>query len=97
MSPRRPMPDPLAVARALADEAERAADGSWRRVLLTQAWFHLADARAAIPDAEAGLRGYESSPVAEMMRTTVENRRREIERIAARFDALEGQSGGEKS
>lgn len=88
MSPRRPTPDPLDVARALADESERASRADWKRALVASARIKLNEAEAGLADSEAALRGY-TSPVVDMMRSSVEARRRQIERILARLDAID--------
>lgn len=88
MSPRRPTPDPVDQARALIDEATRAARVEWKRALLSSARMKLDEARAGIDDGEEALQGY-SSPVAEMMRSSVETRRTQIEKLTARIDEQE--------
>lgn len=89
LSPRRPTPDPLEVARALIDEAARATCDEWKRSILSSARMKLEEARAGITDGEEALKRY-SSPVSDMMRSSVEARRRQIDELAARITAEEG-------
>lgn len=89
MSPRRPTPDPLDQVRALLDEAARATRSEWKCALLASARMKLDEARAGIADGEAALRRY-TSPVSEMMRSTVETRRRVIDELANRIASEEG-------
>lgn len=89
MSPRRPTPDPLDQVRALLDEAARAPRHEWKRALLASARMKLDEARAGIADGEDALRRY-VSPVSDMMRSTVETRRRVIDELAKRIASEEG-------
>ncbi len=91
MSPRRPTPDPLEVARVLVEEADRAR-GGWRSAILGGARVHLDEARGALADGEDALRG-QKTEIAELMRGRIEARRREIDNLAARIATLEASTG----
>lgn len=91
MSPRKPTPDPLDVARALLDEA-RSARGDWRKAFLENARSQIELARAGLDDAEAALRQYAHSPVAARMREGVEKRRRAVENLVGQLKLLDGQT-----
>lgn len=89
MTPRRPAPDPLVQAKQFLDEAARA-HGDWRRSLLHGARAKLDDARHALADGEEALQT-QRAPIADLMRKSLEERRREIERVAALVNELLGQ------
>lgn len=89
MSPRRPTPDPLDQARALIDEATRAQRSDWKRAILSSARMKLDEARLGIVDGEEALKRY-SSPVSDMLRSSVETRRKQIDALAAQIAAEEG-------
>ena len=91
MSPRRPTPDPLDQARALANEAQRAARDDWKRALLSSARFRLEDARAGLADSEEVLHHY-PSPIASMMRSAVDARRLAIEQLATQIARLDSET-----
>lgn len=88
MSPRRPTPDPLDQARALLDEAVRATRVEWKRALLSSARMKLDEARAGIHEGHAAVERYRS-PIGDMMRSSIETRRAEIDKLLARIDEAE--------
>lgn len=87
---RRVTPDPLMEAEAFLAEAATAARDDWRRKpLLHNARAKLDDALAALNDSEEVLQTQAAS-IAALMRRCIEQRRREIERLAAQLAELEG-------
>jgi hypothetical protein len=89
--PRRPTPDPLAIALGLIGDADHADDPERRRCLLATAREVLNEAQAALLDAERALEGYTSS-VVDLMRISVDRRRETINEAVARLDALDSSS-----
>lgn len=93
MSPRRPTPDPMEVAHALADRA-RSANGDERRVLVATARMKLDEANAGLADNELALQG-QSTAIADQMRRSINKRRSAIQELSEQLDAIERvQSGG---